>query len=1447
MEKQILEERFRLLLVEELKLFDQNEYTNLRKKAEVSGRFSKCWDRFDVFIRFFDEPLFRELNRCFNYYSKVCYIHVRLDYLYNTSSLYKLLLSWFDQFLTEEREDFRIPRLKEGNIIFDFPQLIIRVDSDVQERFISPHLENLRSFLEYIFSYHRISLSVKKVESIPISVSQSAGVAQALFDSSESTVSSMREELKSIIATQTNEHKGVFRLYCIEEEEGYGAKRSKSYRIGFTNFSDHYYLLLGSKVKEDKKKEILDVLRLEEWYEIEYTLDSAEGRRSSRVTMKCDGWLMSCTPTEPPEEYRLVDDSPKKAFPLNVYTKYSSFDGLFSSDEWAILASKLGHSVLALTDFNNVHVFPEAEKSTKKNGLKPLYGAEVEVISEELQICTNLDSLEERFRDPVIYSIFDLETTGLHPLFDEIIEIYVIKYSGGREIDSYHSYLKCDKELTTQIVDLTNITAEKLDIMGRPKREVLSEVREFMTGTVLMAHNGLDFDLPFLNVQMKLAGLEPLDQPLLDTILLAKALDGEKKSKSFTLHSVAKKLSIPVAERELHSAEYDTGCLLKIWKVWETLLIEKGLDPYVYENLEGINNYFSQKSLIRNYFGSNVILFAKNQQGIYDLFELISAAHTECFVERPRLTWQLIDSKRKNLIVLSSPTNSELIKAAFRDDFSAFEREGRKLDYVSIPPPSMFLHEMNRFDLSLEQIQGIIRQLYEWGNDCKFKLVANYCLKFQYYREVEQYKVLVHAKIIGGKRHPLHSTKFSNDVLPDYSLRLTKNFIEEFSFLGLNKKEIDSLFFRYREEIVKSISSDIQINKPNLSLPVIGDALAQINQHVDRKLTEKYGPRPHSYLRSTLDRELKGIKENGFESVFWCAHLLVERSKKEGYLVGSRGSVGSSFLAHMLDISEVNPLPPHYYCSCCSHFVLVESFKESGFDLEPKRCPNCSIPLLTDGQTIPFETFMGLEGNKVPDIDLNFSGQYQQEAQQFLRELFGTEHTFRAGTVSAIAEKTAYALAQNYVTDNKVQYNKGKLHWLSWRLADVKRTTGQHPGGIIVIPKGQSIYTYTPVNYPANDTESEWLTTHFDKDALKDSLFKFDILGQDDPTILALLSRFTGVSLDKISHNDKKILRMFSDISVLEISPKDQELIGESIGTIGLPEFGTEKTREILRACREKIRHFSDLIRISGISHGKNVWKNNIEKLISDHKHDLHEVITCRDDIMNYLLDKKISIQQSFKITESVRRGGGIPQEDIRMLKEAKVPAWYIECANKITYIFPKAHATAYVLMCWKIAFFKLYYPVEFYAAYLTITNKHFDIETLLTNDLVTIRDKYSECKRIIKSRINKENIEKTKYLVIIYEVALEMISRGIKFKMVDINSSLASTFKPDRMARTIQLPFSCIPGLGIITAAQLEEEREEKGDYVSREDLESRVKLNVTLLKSFEKLGIISPRSSKS
>ena len=565
----------------------------------------------------------------------------------------------------------------------------------------------------------------------------------------------------------------------------------------------------------------------------------------------------------------------------------------------------------------------------------------------------------------------------------------------------------------------------------------------------------------------------------------------------------------------------------------------------------------------------------------------------------------------------------------------------------------------------------------------------------------------------------------------------------------------------------------------------------------------------------------------------------MQKSLNDGYLVGSRGSVGSSIVATLSKITEVNPLSPHYICYQCNYNEFVENpSTTSGFDLEDKLCPNCSTNLHKDGQTIPFETFLGFDGDKVPDIDLNFSGEYQPIIHEEVRKIFGATRTFRAGTISTVASKTAFGFVKKYFEDNKIEKSNIYINFLAQKIEGSKRTTGQHPGGIIIIPQEFDVEDFTPVNYPANDVESAWRTTHFDFHAIHDNILKLDLLGHDDPTVIKLLQEWTKVKIEDISFSDKKVLELFSSTKPLGIEPKD--INNEQTGVLGIPEFGTKFVRKMLKVA--KPASFNDLINISGLSHGTNVWNGNAEDLIKQGK-KLNEVISCRDDIMVYLMKKGVDPSSSFQIMEKVRKGKGLTPEDEKLLKENGIESWYINSLNKIKYMFPKAHATAYVMMAWRIAWFKIYYPLEYYAAFYTVRPDVFDLESAISSkEKIEKKIKELEAKQYAN---NKEKItQKEESLIPIFEIINEMLARGFKILNIDLNLSEATSWKIDYQNKALIPPFIVVDGLGIAAANSIVEARNKK-DFTSKDDLIKRTLINKTTLDKFENLGIINHLNS--
>ncbi|MDQ0514197.1 DNA polymerase-3 subunit alpha (Gram-positive type) [Mycoplasmoides fastidiosum] len=1130
-----------------------------------------------------------------------------------------------------------------------------------------------------------------------------------------------------------------------------------------------------------------------------------------------------------------IESRPGEFANLYLHTKSSTYDGLFNYKDFLEVAKKFGHKALAISDWNSVFSYPMVEADVKNSGIKPIYGVEFELLDLPIVLALNANGKQTNFIDAT-YCVFDIETTGLNALFDDIIEIAVHKFANGTEIDSYQMFVKTDQKLKPFIKDLTNITDELLAEQGVEIKTALQKFVDFVGDDVLIAHNGISFDYRFLNSKLVQHNFAPLSNILIDTLQLSRAFFSEERSHN--LGAFCRRLEVTYEELSAHRADYDVKVLKEAYLKLFDYFDKFGIN--LYDSISQLNEKLQSVSLIKKNFSFTICAYARNQEGIRDIYKLLSTAHIDNFYRTASLTWELINSKRENLIIVNSIDNSDLWEEVLMNEQVAFETKVKNYDYVFIPSPKLFRHEVNRLNYDQKQLEQAIKNFYELTIKNNKKPIGSGAVKYIDTLNEDQYSTIVHAKQIGNVSHRLFSYQKPNNILPDYQFRTSDLLREEFGFLNLNPTAETEFIFKNNQAFVNDVDDDIVIIPKKLSPPNLPETEENFVRVTKENFYKKYGSNPNDFLVKRLDRELNAIIKHNFSIVYWASYLLVKKSNEDGYLVASRGSVGSSLVAYLLNISEVNPLPPHYFCADCQYLEFDHEFGDSGFDLKPKPCPHCQKKMFGDGQNIPFETFMGFNADKIPDIDLNFSGLYQPRAHNFLRELFGHEACFRAGTMSKIADKTAYGLAKNYfeiVDENNLTI--GRLDWIVDQITNVRRTSSQHPGGILVIPKELSVYNFSPINYPADDVSSDWKTTHFDYNFLHDCLLKFDVLGHDDPTILRMLQNLTKIDPYSIPNHDPKILQMFSDCRVMGIQPND--ILGETTGAFGLPEFGTDFVRGMLKVANPQ--SFGDLIRISGLSHGTDVWRGNAELLIKKNNLKLSEVINCRDDIMIYLIKKGIDPLVAFNIMEIVRKENRtIPPEMIEILLEHKIPKWYIDSANLIQYMFPKAHAAAYVLMAWRVAFFKLYYPKEYYATYFSIRSDYFDVETLIQNDIALIKAKYLDIRNRMNSKVFAERDtvkNKEKKLLTIYEVAIEMLSRNIQFENIRLMESHSLNFIPLPNENKILIPFIAIDGLGAVLAEKIVSEREIK-PFLSKKDLKERTRLSGTLLFVFEKLDIV-------
>ncbi len=1123
-----------------------------------------------------------------------------------------------------------------------------------------------------------------------------------------------------------------------------------------------------------------------------------------------------------------VDLSAKKRVELHTHSKMSRNNGISNFMDYAKMAKHFGHSALAITDHNAVQGFVEAERAAKAHDLKVIYGIEATTVDNTI-ICHN--STDAKI-DEVEYIVYDVETTGLSANFNKLIEIGAVKVRGKQIVDRFQQFIKIDEPLSDFTTSLTGITDE--DLRGGVYLKVaLREFYEWSKKGVLVAHNAI-FDLQFLarNYEKEL-GLS-LKQPVLDTLELSRFLHPENTYHSLKI--LAKRYKVVMDSNSHHRADYDAE---KLTEIFLQMLVKLA-------DLEIITlNDLNQKNNINKTRGKHNLIYVKNMSGLRDLYYLLSQASTVDFQQEPRILKENLAKLRENLIIIGAGCpKSEIMDGYLNKNRKDLKTLIKSFDYIELLPLSQYQTYIN--DGTFKSRSDIIKMqkdIYELATELKVQVVANGNV---HYLEPE------HAVV----KEILYAKDFKADKIKKYKDG-TEEFIDKVKFNKWreeNKLKNEDQYFKSTDEMLEEFShfseeicEEIIIDNPNQvaesveKLKIIPDELFTPNiDGVEEKLTKMvydkarsiYGEVLPEIVEKRIEKELKSIIGYGFSVIYYISHKLVKHSLDNDYLVGSRGSVGSSLVATFMDITEINPLVPHYVCPSCkeSHFIEDGSFG-SGYDLPIKKCQKCDVEMIRDGQDIPFETFLGFEGDKVPDIDLNFSGEFQANAHNYVRlkddlkdpELFDFDHAFRAGTIGTIATKTAYAYTRNYFELIDRPARNTDINYYLKYAEGIKRTTGQHPGGIIVVPSHHEIYEFTAIQYPADDKKQPWRTTHFDFHSIHDNLLKLDILGHDDPTMLKRLKDLTGVDPKYVNITDKKVMELFSSTKSLNVEAKD---IMSELGTMGVPEFGTKFVMEMLKDTKPS--SYAELVQISGLSHGTDVWLGNAKELIDDGTCVLKDVIGCRDDIMVYLMYQGLDAAKAFNIMEKVRKGKGVTDEEISLMRENNVPEWYISSCQKIKYMFPKAHAAAYVLMALRIAYYKVYYPLEYYAAYFSSRVDDFDAHSMIGGSEVLK-------KRIEHIEMNIEEMSdvKRKSLLNSLKMSLEMCERGLKFIKFDLNHSKANEFVINHEKDGIIMPFSTLEGLGEKEAIRIIEERNEK-EFTTIEDFKKRTRVKK---KSFEQL----------
>lgn len=1093
-----------------------------------------------------------------------------------------------------------------------------------------------------------------------------------------------------------------------------------------------------------------------------------------------------------------MDNAQEKRIEFHLHTKMSAMDGVADAKKVIERAHKWGHEAIAITDHGVVQAFPEAMEVGEKLGIKVIYGVEGYLVNDQKQIITDYNPDKEYDE----FVIFDIETTGLSAIKDAITEIGAIKVKNGQVIDSFSQLVNPEREIPEFITKLTGITNEM--VKDQPTiDEVILKFNNFIQGSVLVAHNA-SFDVGFIREKLKAVG-KGLYNPVLDTLELVRAVFPDLKNHK--LDTIAKQLDVKLENH--HRAVDDATATKDIFLKIMDILKSRGV-----ESFDDINKLNANKNTSKDKV-YHIVILAKNQTGLKNLYKLVSESHINHFYRRPRIPKSLLESYREGLIIGSACEAGELYKAILNGkSITEIRSIVRFYDYLEIQPIDNNMHLIrNGVVKDRKQLEDINRQIYLLGKKYNKPVIATGDVHFLD-PEDEVYRRI----LMAGQ-----GFQDADNQAPLY-FKTTEEMLEEFKYLGEDGA---------REVVInnpKLVNNMIEQLKPipdGTYPPVIEGADEELRQICYSKAYEIYGNPLPEIVEKRLERELTSIISNGYAVMYIIAQKLVWKSIEDGYLVGSRGSVGSSFAATMAGITEVNPLKPHYVCPNCknSEFFLDGSVS-SGSDLPDKDCPKCNTKYVKDGQDIPFEVFLGFEGDKEPDIDLNFASEYQSTAHKYTEELFGEGYVYRAGTIGTIAEKTAYGFVKKYFESKDKDVNPAEINRLVKGCTGVKRTSGQHPGGVMIVPHYKDIYDFTPIQYPADDKDSGVITTHFDYNAISGKILKLDILGHDVPTIIKNLEDITGIDPTKIPLDEKRTMKLFSSTEPLGISEED---IDCKVGTLGIPEFGTKFVRQMLVETQPKT--FSDLVRISGLSHGTDVWINNAQDLVKTKQATISEVIATREDIMLYLINAGLDKKKSFFIMEKVRKGKGLSEEDERDMKALDLPPWYIESCNKIKYMFPKAHAVAYVMMSFRIAYFKVYHPEAFYATYFSTKVADFDAQLVLQGKEV-VNEKIKELEALGNDATAKE-----KNLLSVLEVVREMYARGLKFQKVDLYKSHSHKFLVNEEG--ILPPLMGLDGVGENAAKKIVEERE-KSKFVSIEDLIGRTRVTKTVVEALQNHGCL-------
>ena len=1215
----------------------------------------------------------------------------------------------------------------------------------------------------------------------------------------------------------------IFGIDLFEAKSGY-----KIFTLKITDKTDSMYAKVFTK-DDDEFARLNDLLKTGNWYRFYGKVQM--DRYANEVVFMTR--FKDIEKIENKKENEVMDDALEKRVELHAHTMMSQMDGVVSAKDLIKKAIKWGHKAIAVTDHSCAQAFPDAFHMAKD--IKVLYGCELSLVDDDVDICFR--ETDDNLLDQT-YVVFDFETTGLSAgVGDSIIEIGAVKICNGEIIDRFDELINPGKKLPAKIVELTHITDEML----KDKDNEENAVKRFISwfGDLPMVAHNAKFDVSFLEMAYKKYNLGEFSNTVIDTLELSRAMNPTLARHS--LSALVKRYSVAWDESAHHRADYDAEgtayVLHKMLKELENRNIEK---------ISQLNAMINKEELHTMGIAYHFTMLAQNIVGLKNMFKIISYANTISYYKGPRVLRSMIEKYREGILIGSACVNGEIFDLAKTKSDEELAEAMKFYDYIEVQPPSVCNHLVQTSDFSTEEeLINNIKKIIRVGREAGKIVVATGDVHHLNKEDKIYREIIINQKVPGGGRHPLNKKDIKE--IPSMHFRTTNEMLEEFSFL--DKDIAYEIVVTNTNKVADSIEAIevIRDTGGHPFSPKIENSEQIVRDLVYGKAREIYGDDLPELIANRLERELNGIIGGHYDVIYLIAQKLVKKSNDDGYIVGSRGSVGSSLVATMMGITEVNPLPAHYVCPNCHKTIFeldgVVLSKEypSGYDL-PDRVCECGTKMHKEGQDIPFETFLGFNADKVPDIDLNFSSEYQAEAHEYTKVLFGEDYVYRAGTVGTVADKTAYGFVKGYFEDRGItNVRSAEIERLAAGCTGVKRTTGQHPGGIVVVPAYMDVFDFTPFQYPAEDVSSRWRTTQFEYHSIEDNLLKLDILGHDDPTMLKYLMDVSKMSIDDIPMDDKKVFSLFSSPEALGVT---KEQIMCETGSLGLPETGTRFVINMLTETRPST--FGELVKVSGLSHGTNVWTTNAQELVAGtftlsngekQKVPFKDVIGCRDDIMVTLMNWGIEPLHAFKIMEFVRKGKAKKdpetwQKWAKELEDNNIPEWYIESCRRIQYMFPKAHATAYIMMCCRVAWYKVYQPINYYAAYFSIRCFDFDIDTMI-NGYSSIKEKILELQSKGFDRTNKEDS-----ILDVLASALEMSARGFNFANLNLYKSHYKYFVKTDDEKALIPPFRSIDGLGDVVAKNIYEEAK-KAPFISVEDFQKRCKVSQTLIDKMRNMNL--------